>query len=446
MTAHPFLSGNYAPVADEITDLDLEVEGVLPEPLRNGTYLRTGPNPIGDPGENYHWFIGDGMIHAFDIRAGKASYRNRWVRTSEATSKLGEPAVPGPAQPMYDSSNTNVLAFNGRILSLTEGTYPYEMSRELDTLTRVGFGGVLPHGLTAHPKIDPVTGELHAFSYWWEAPFLIYHVIDANGQLRVTEKIDLPAPVSMHDFAITRNHVLFFDQPAVFDLDRAMQGTFPYSWKPENGARVGVLPRGGTNADVRWYETPLGYTFHPMNAYEESNGTIVVDVPWTPTVYTDTTKIVNGTDNEENLQRWIIDPSKASVDAKVLDDTGQEFCRVNESLLGSRHRYGYCIATGTDQPYDEHRVLKHDFDSGTRVEHDYGAGRHPGEVVFVADPERAGAEDGGWLVGLVHDDTRDRTSLVVLDAQRVADEPVAQVHAPRRIPYGFHGNWAPYAS
>jgi carotenoid cleavage dioxygenase len=446
MTAtHPFLSGNYAPVADELTATDLDIEGTLPEPLQNGTYLRTGPNPIGDPGEAYHWFLGDGMIHAFDIRAGQASYRNRWVRTSDATTKLGEPPVPGPAQPMYDSSNTNVLQFNGRILSLTEGTYPYELSRELETLTRVGFGGVLPHGLTAHPKIDPVTGELHAFSYWWESPFLIYHVIDANGQLRVTEKIDLPAPVSMHDFAITRNHVLFFDQPAVFDLDRAMQGTFPYSWKPENGARVGVLPRGGTNADVGWYDTPLGYTFHPMNAYEESNGTIAVDVPWTPTVYTDTTKIVNGSDDEENLQRWIIDPSKASVDAKVLDDTGQEFCRVNESLLGSRHRYGYCIATGTDQPYSESRIFKHDFDAGTRVEHDYGAGRHPGEVVFVSDPDRAGVEDGGWLIGLVHDDARDRTSLVVLDAQRVADEPVAQVHGPRRIPYGFHGNWAPYA-
>jgi carotenoid cleavage dioxygenase len=446
MTAstHPFLTGNYAPVRDEITVDALEIEGTVPDTLQ-GTYLRTGPNPYADPGEHYHWFLGDGMIHAFDLRAGRASYRNRWVRTSAITNQTGEPAVPGPAQPMYDSSNTNVLAFRGHILSLTEGAYPYEMSRELETLKRVGFGGELPHGLTAHPKIDPVTGELHAFSYWWDTPFLIYHVIDAQGRLQVTEPIELPAPVSMHDFAITRNHVLFFDQPAVFDLDLAMKGSFPYSWKPENGARVGVLPRGGTNADVRWYETPLGYTFHPMNAYEERNGTIVVDVPWTPHVYTDARKIVGATASEENLQRWIIDPSKASVDAKVLDAAPQDFCRINESLLGARHRFGYCASVGESQPYDDTRVYKHDFDKGTRETHDYGAGRHPGEVVFVADPARAEAEDGGWLVGLVHDETRDRTSLVILDAQRVADEPVAQVHGPRRVPYGFHGNWVPYA-
>ena len=120
---------------------------------------------------------------------------------------------------MYDSSNTNVLGHAGRILSLTEGAMPYELSRELDTLRRTDFGGPLPSGLTAHPKIDPVTGELHAFSYWFAEPYLIYHLIDASGQLVRSEPITLPRSVMMHDFAITRSRVVFFDLPVVFDLE-----------------------------------------------------------------------------------------------------------------------------------------------------------------------------------------------------------------------------------
>src|SRR6187402_3203101 len=168
-TDSPFLAGNYAPVTDEITVDELEIEGTLPAAL-DGSYLRTGPNPLGDAPRPYHWFIGDGMIHGIRLRDGRASYRNRWVRTDPIAQRLGEQPVGGPAQPMYDTSNTNVLAFAGRTLSLTEGTYPYVLDDDLRTVARTGFDGTLQHGLTAHPKIDPVTGELHAFSYWWEAP------------------------------------------------------------------------------------------------------------------------------------------------------------------------------------------------------------------------------------------------------------------------------------
>ena len=134
-------------------------------------------------------------------------YRNRWVRTDAIAREMGEQPVEGPTPPMYDASNTNVLGHAGRILSLTEGAIPYELSRELDTLRRVDFGGPLPSGLTAHPKIDPVTGEMHAFSYWFSEPYLIYHLIDANGRLVRSEPITLPRSVMMHDFAITRSRV-----------------------------------------------------------------------------------------------------------------------------------------------------------------------------------------------------------------------------------------------
>jgi len=444
-TTNQYLDGGYAPVTDEVTidRDDLEVRGRVPEALR-GRYLRIGPNPIGLPPSPYHWFVGDGMVHGIELGGGTAAwYRNRWVRTSGVTGALGERPADGPAQPMYDSSNTNVVGFAGQILTLTEGCYPYVLDAQLETLGRLD-AGVLPHGMTAHPKVDPMTGELHAFSYWWASPYLLYHVLDANGRVTVTEPIELPAPVSMHDFAITRDHVLFFDQPAVFDLEAAATSGFPFRWKPENGARVGVLPRGGTGADVRWYETETCYTFHPMNAFEADDGTIVVDVPKLSSVFDDDRPGPTAEGKTQCLERWTIDPAAGKVSADLLDDQSQDFCRINESILGSPHRYGYTTAIGHGMPYDDNRVFKHDLSAGEREVHDFGAGAHPGEFVFVADPDRAGSEDGGWLLGMVHghDDAR----LAVLDAQDVAGPPVAEVRIPRRVPFGFHGNWVADAS
>ncbi len=440
----PYLAGNYAPVPDEITVTELPTTGRLPEAL-SGRYLRTGPNPHGAPVEPYHWFLGDGMIHGIRIRGGRAEwYRNRWVRTDAIADALGEPRRPGPAQPMYDASNTNVLGFAGRILSLTEGTYPYELTPELDTTCRFepsgGAAPSLPHGLSAHPKIDPRTRELVGFSYWWEEPYLYFHVIDAHGGLKRRVPIDLPRPVSMHDFAITEHYALFFDQPYVFDLEAAATNGFPFRWHDDLPARVGVLPRDGDAASIKWFDTETCYCFHPMNVYEAGDGTVVVDIPKMSGLGAGPAPMPD----RLTLERWTIDLGAGVVKPEALDDAPQEFCRVNEALLGTRHRYGYTIATGMGAgagPYAATTIYKRDFERGVRTDHDFGAGRHPGEFVFVADPDRAGAEDGGWLMGLVHDDATDRSELVVLDAQDFAGEPVATVTLPRRVPYGFHGNW-----
>ena len=439
MTApNPYLSGNYAPILDEITATDLECVGAIPEAL-TGRYLRTGPNPMSTPREPHHWFLGDGMIHGIELRGGHAtSYRNRWVRTDAIALALDESPVGGPKQPMFDSSNTNVVGFNGQILSLTEGCYPYVMSKELDTLKRFD-GGTLPRGMTAHPKIDPRRNEMVGFSYGFVAPYLYFHVVDAQGTVTKTEPIDIERSVSMHDFAMTENYVLFFDQPYVFDLEVAKTQGFPFRWAPEFGARVGVMPRNGSNADVKWFETDTCYTFHPMNAFETSDGKIVVDVP----------KITNlggemaPSTERGSLERWTLDLVHQTMTADVVDPSGQEFCRINESLLGTEHRFGYTVSAFDDgpMPYDASTIFKHDFTSRTRVDHNFAEHCHPGEFVFVTDPDRASAEDGGWMMGLVTDEAENRTELVILDAQDFAGDPVATVKLPRRVPYGFHGNW-----
>ena len=64
------------------------------------------------------------------------------------------------------------------------------------------------------------------------------------------------------------------------------------------------------------------------------------------------------------------------------------------------------------------------------------------EPVFV--PRSADAAEGdGWLTATVYRAAEDRTDLAVFEAQDVAKGPIAIAELPRRVPFGFHGNWAP---
>ena len=441
-TTNPYLSGNYAPIPDEVTFTDLEVVGTIPEAL-DGRYLRTGPNPHVAPPEPHHWFVGDGMIHGVELQGGKAkSYRNRWVRTDTIADFLGESRVDGPKQPLFDASNTNVLGFAGNILSLTEGALPYLLDRDLNTIGRFNTGD-LPRGMTAHPKIDPRTKQLVGFSYGFAAPHIYFHTVEVDGTVSTTTPVDLPRAISMHDFAITPNYVLFFDQPYVFDLDVMATQGFPFRWAPEFGARLGVMPRNGSNADITWIETDTCYCFHPMNAYEDADANIVVDIP-------KMNQIGGGAapaPDNLTLERWTADLKAGVVKTERLDDAPQEFCRINEAFIGEQYRYGYAVGNHIGQlgesamPYAGTTIFKHDFEARTRADHDFGADQHPGEFVFVADPDRVGQEDGGWMMGMVTNEAESRTDVVILDAQDFSGEPLATVKIPRRVPYGFHGNW-----
>ncbi|GGD14935.1 hypothetical protein GCM10007231_12350 [Nocardioides daphniae] len=209
-----YLTGNYAPVATEVTATDLEVTGAVPPDLA-GRYLRTGPNPFAAQADTYRWFAGDGMVHGVDLHGGRPRwYRNRWVRSPEASAHLSAADVPHEEGGWYPGSgNTNVFAHGGRILAVTEGSLPYELTGELDTVATRNFGGPLPAGINAHPKFDPSTGEMHVMSYGFANPAVRYHVIDPAGALLSTVDIDLPAPVMLHDMGLTASRVVLFDLP-----------------------------------------------------------------------------------------------------------------------------------------------------------------------------------------------------------------------------------------
>lgn len=271
------LVGHLEPVPDEVEVHDLRVTGTLPRELA-GRYLRNGPNPL--PGENPgHWFAGHGMVHGIRIRDGRAEwYRNRWVRTNllEGRFEAGDGATLDRS---VTPANTHVIEHSGHLLALCEGGLPYELTAGLDTEGPRAFDGRLTNGMTAHPKEDPDTGELHFFGCGFRPPHLTYHRLSPAGELVRSQVVEVPGATMMHDFAITENHVIWLDLPVTFDLDLVGRA-LPYRWNDDYGARLGVMARDG-EPTVRWFEIDPCYVFHVGNAREDPAGRIVLDaVRW----------------------------------------------------------------------------------------------------------------------------------------------------------------------
>jgi carotenoid cleavage oxygenase len=440
-----YLVGNFAPVKDELTKTNLPVEGAIPNDL-NGRLLRNGPNPIAPDPASYHWFIGDGMLHGIELSDGKAaSYGNRWVRTDQAITLLDEDPIPGQPDDVFpvgsSVANTHVVTHAGKIFALVETCLPTQVRPDLSTVGRYDFGGKLRAAMTAHPKIDPVTGEMLFFGYDpFGPPWLRYHVVNADGELVRSEDIDIKGPSMMHDWAITERHVVFLDLPVVYDFDLLGKQPFPAEWKPDYGARVGVMPRDGGNADVRWFDVELCYVFHPLNAYDD-DGRVVIDVSRHPRMFA--SDIYGPAELPPTLDRWTIDLDAGKVIEERLDDRPQEFPRVDDRVIGRHHRYGYTSHVGRDHDWVTFgQLLKHDLRARTVETRTFGHGTHASEGVFVAASEEAG-EDEGWVLTVVYDEGRNASDLVVLDATDFAGSPVATVHLPQRVPFGFHGSWVP---
>ena len=436
-----FLRGNYAPVFDEVTDTNLKVTGAIPKSLQ-GLYVRNGSNP--KDGTAGHWFFGDGMVHGVRLEGGAAKwYRNRYVRTPKYDRGLDAMDPETMFDPTASAANTHVLAHAGRIWALEEGHLPWEISPELETIGCDDFGGRLKTAFTAHPKLCAETNELHFFGYSAVAPFVTYHVLDASGQLVHSAPITTPKVTMMHDFMITREHAIFMDLPVVFNLDKMAEGLPPIGWDDDYGARIGIMPRMGTDKDVKWFEIDPCYVFHPLNAFVDGDE-VVCDVGRHASMWR------GSMENFEPcyMYRWRFNMRTGAVSETQIDDWSHAFPRVDERLVGLEHRFGWVagprsgvVRSDSGIPGgDPGVVARYDMRDGSKTVHDLGPHAHPGEFVFVQDSAGAG-EDEGWAMGFVHDDSTNTTDLVILDASDLAKPAVARVHLPQRVPYGFHGSW-----
>lgn len=447
----PFLRGYYAPIADERTDDALPVVGEIPAGLR-GMFLRNGPNAKFEPSGPYHLFDGDGMLHAITVTDEGVSYRNRWIRSRglAAEERAGrslyggmyQPTMPGPdivgdGGPIKNTANTHTIRHAGRMLALMEAGIPTEFTPDLDTVGEWSFHNTYTGSMTAHPKVDPVTGEMLAFSY--VGP-LTYFRISPDGRVVQQTPIDTPAPVLMHDFAVTHDHAVFLDAPAVLDFETWFAGGPMSTWQPERGTRLGVMPREG--GVVRWFEIDPSWVVHFLNAYTDGSR-VIVDGCRTTELNLMLDPNAAGQAPAGTLTRFTIDLDAGSASFEALDDRPADFPRMNDDFACGRHRYGYASWwSSAIHGVDFDAVIKYDLDTGTSESYTWRAGTAVGEFSFAPDPAGT-AEDDGWLVNFVTDlSTRD-TEFVVLDARDVAAGPIARVPIPRRIPAGFHGNWFP---
>src|SRR6478735_4371828 len=428
-----FQRDNYAPVADELTEFDLTVEGAIPTEL-DGWYLRNGPNPRVATG---HWFSGDGMIHGIRVEGGRAAwYRNRWVRTESFEKSFPLYNADGTRNLHASVANTHVVNHAGKTLALVESSLPYQITNELETIGAYDFGGKLIDSMTAHPKICPATGELHFFGYGsiFE-PYVTYHRADANGELVIDRPVDVKAHTMMHDFAITATHVIFMDLPVLFNLDIALatKGAMPYRWDDGYGARFGVLRRDDPFGEIRWFDIEPCYIFHVANAYDGVDGnSIVLQAVRYPELWRND----GGFDADGVLWSWTINLADGTVTERQLDDRAVEFPRIDDRLAGLPARYAVSVG--------ETQLVRYDLTSGSAVEHRFGTEQspgRPGEAVFVPSTTGPADEGNGWYVGYVYDPARDGSDLVIIDASDFAGDPVARIKLPHRVPYGFHGNW-----
>lgn len=452
-----YLDGAFAPVRSE-DDFELEVWGDWPEGL-DGTLYRNGSNPQFEPreGDGYHWFSGDGMIHAFTAQDGRVSYRNRWVRTPKWEKEnaagralwggFGNPFTSDDSVRGTDSggvANTNIVLHGGRLLALEEGHAPFE----IEAATLAGRGAYdLGGKVTAHPKTDPATGELIFFAYMDSpmpfAPLLSWGVADRDGRLLRRETFEAPYCSMVHDFMVTANHVLIPVLPLTGCLNRAMGGLPAFAWERDKPARIGVMRRDAGVGSLRWFEAEPCYVFHVMNAFERGD-TIVADVMRYDTA--PLFPLADGRPGEKSaayLARWIFDLAGDTdvVREERLDDLAGEFPRFDERFAMADYRHGWFAGSMRRPGAAVADSLAHvDLTTGRRSAFVLPEGDALGEPVFV--PAGPGVAEGeGALLAVAHRGRENVAELLVFDALDVAAGPRAGAKVPRRVPHGFHGNW-----
>ncbi len=451
VVGHAHLAGVFAPVAGELDAPALEVIGNLPAAL-NGAYVRNGPNPRFWPIGSYTYpFDGDGMVHRVTIRDGNARYTNRFVRTpavrtEEAAGNALWAGVVSPYRPAADVVGpvlagtdrelpaVNVVCHAGKLLALAESGRPYRLDGDLRTVGPESFGGSQPRGITAHPKIDPRTGEMVVFCCHRRPPYLTWSVIRPDGRgTRPVPVAGVGRPTVIHDMALTEHFALLVLAPLFFD--RAA-----LTWEPEAGTRIALIPRDG--GIVRWGEDTAFWLWHTVGAYElddpvAGNPIVLHYVEW-ERPHGLVSPGARGT-----LTRALIDPACGTVRRTSLTDDPVEFPRIDDRLVTRRYRF--VAAAGScdhgDSPFAHNALRWFDLDAGTST---VWCARNlvVGEPAYAPDPGNTAPDSGWWLTIATHRATGE-SWLLVFPAADPAAGPQARIRMPARVPLGLHGNWLP---
>lgn len=457
------IAGFFGPVKSaryEADLFDLEVIGVIPPEL-NGTFFRSGPNAFYPTLEGDNIINGDGIVQKFAIAGGHVDFSCRYVRTERyqleraARRRLfgkyrnaftDDPSV-ADAKDRDNTANTNAWVHAGRLFALREDSLPTELNPEtLETIGTWNFGGKLQaKAVTAHPKLDPVTGE------WWSHGFfasgdvvnhdMCLQVIDAQGDLVRQEWFRGPYPGLTHDFAVTREHIIFPVMPLTADIDRMKAGGDFYAFDPDLPCCYGIMPRDGSATEMRWFKMPHAFMGHIMNAYTDGDK-VILDCTishgngfrFFKDVHSNETPVA---DSVATVSRLTFDLSSDSETFTVEPFAGAvgEMPRCDPRFGMSKYMVGFMMLPDG--------LARLDWETGKLTKHHLTDGAS-GEPIFV--PRSPDAPEGdGFLIGVVSRHGQNRADLVILDTANLAGEPLAIARLPFDAPKAFHGNWVPNA-
>jgi len=459
MSEHPYLRGFYRPTACETTAQLDEVVGEIPRDL-HGVYVRNGPNPRHAARGRYHWFDGDGMVHAISLEDGRATYRSRFVRTRgfEAEEAAGKALYSGllestdsnPAdQPYKDTGNTDVISHGGSLYALW---YMSGAAHELDPveLTTVGpatFGRERPLRMSAHAKVDRHSDELLFFDYGPRRPYLSYGVISAQHKLVHRVDIDLPGPRLPHDMAFTEHHAILMDLPVYPRPEALQEKRWIVAYHHDQPARFGVIPRRGGGDSIRWFEAEPCYVYHSFNAWEEGDEVVMIGCRCSDPMPTidpdDPPELARGLANlrlDARLHCWRFNLRDGSTREHALDDQNCEFPTMADAYLGRRSRFGYAMSIPKTSTLLFDGIVKYDLHDGSSDRLAFGEGCFGSEAPFAARASAA-SEDDGYLLSLVR--TPEQSELWIVDAAEPSRGPLARVAIPVEVPLGFHACWVP---
>ncbi|KAI3804877.1 hypothetical protein L1987_26742 [Smallanthus sonchifolius] len=464
------LAGNFSPVPEQPVMHHLPVIGKIPEHIQ-GVYLRNGANPMFKPTSGHHLFDGDGMIYAVKFENGSASYACRFTETQRLVQEraIGKPVFPKAIGELHGQwgiaklilfyarglcglvdcsqgigvANTGLVYFNNHLLAMSEDDLPYHVSvtqsGDLKTVGRYNFDDQLKPTMIAHPKLDPVSGELFALSYnIVKKPYLKYFRFSLDGIKYEDVAINLETPTMVHDFAITENFVVIPDHQVVFKISEIITGGSPVVCDKEKVSRFGVLNKYDPDgSSIKWIEVPGCFCFHLWNAWEvaESDEVVVIGSCMTPvdSIFNESNEELKIVLSEIRLNLKTGGSSRRAI-LSPENDVNLEAGMVNKNFLGRKTKYAYLAVA---EPWPKvSGFAKVDLSTGETSKFIYGESKYGGEPMFLPSSDN---EEDGHILAFVHDESTWESELQIVDANTLELE--ATVKLPARVPYGFHGTF-----
>jgi all-trans-8'-apo-beta-carotenal 15,15'-oxygenase len=465
--------GGYESLTQEYDYWIDDIEGEIPPELA-GTLFRNGAGLLDINGERlHHPFDGDGMISRITFINGRAHFRNRFVQTpgylaEQKAGKILYRGVFGTQKSggwlanifdfkLKNIANTNVIYWGKKLLALWEASEPYLLNPQtLETLGNEYFNGVLSKGeaFSAHPRIDP-NGTLVNFAIkpGLSTTITIFE-LNKNGEITSKKNHNVPGFCFIHDFVITENYCIFFQNPVNFNPIPFALGICGAAEcikiQKNQPTKIIIIPRKTQTENVKVLETKAGFIFHHVNAFElenEINEIIVDSICYESLTEVEPNSDYRKTDFEKNsppqLWRFNLNLSNNKVQNQLIDPRPTEFPTIHPNYMGKSYRYLYSAAahqSTVNAPLQA--IFKVDLESGTKQLWSAAPRGFVGEPIFVP---RANSqqEDDGWIIFVVYNAENHRSEIVILDGQNLEKGRIAKLHLKHHIPYGLHGSFTP---